>query len=171
MKKILAVTALISLFSFYTVQASETQTKQTNPTIRVFKQKLATLPWHARVRFTLGQYFRRLFKMQENIQNIIKDGNVLVKFSKNSCPYCVYMAPHYKKLKEEFKDKITFVEVNLNDGWGGKFEQDFIKNFSLQTVPLFLYFKDGKEVKRHGSQDGTMTYDDLKENVKHLCIA
>jgi rhodanese-related sulfurtransferase len=82
---------------------------------------------------------------------------VLVDFGASWCPPCIQMQPVLKSLAENNKGKFTLVKVD-----GGR-DQDILQTYKVTALPVFIVFKDGKEVWR---RDGTATEKEIAEQFK-----
>ncbi len=82
---------------------------------------------------------------------------VLVDFGASWCPPCIQMEPVLKSLSDNNKEKFTFVKVD-----GGR-DQDILQNYKVTALPVFIVFKDGKQVWR---KDGIATEQELAEQLK-----
>jgi|SaaInlLV_10m_DNA_2_1039722.scaffolds.fasta_scaffold69910_2 thioredoxin 1 len=85
-----------------------------------------------------------LLKNKEKFENYIKgiNKNVIVKFTASWCPACKLMIPIEKELSQSFDKKITFVKINIEN------TQVLTQAYGIGGIPLYIYFKDGKEVER-----------------------
>ncbi len=73
---------------------------------------------------------------------------VLVDFGAEWCPPCKMMEPVLKDLQKDHAGKFTLVKVD-----GGN-DQDILQKYKVTALPVFIIFKDGKEVWR---KDGVAT--------------
>lgn len=86
------------------------------------------------------------------------DKPVIVKFSATWCPPCKAIAPMYKKQSSEFKGKVAFLAVDINDAL------ELAQKHAVNGVPTFLYFKDGKVIKRNvGGSPAYISTDTVNE--------
>lgn len=94
---------------------------------------------------------------------IAENPNLVLVFSRPGCPFCQYVAPIIKKLESNFAN-VRFITIDItNDPYGLK------NTFSFNTVPTIVYYKNGKEVTRHGSKNKQITYDEMAGHVqRHL---
>jgi thioredoxin len=67
---------------------------------------------------------------------------VLVDFGAEWCPPCKKMEPVLKNLQANNSGKFTLVKVD-----GGR-DQDILKQYTITALPVFIIFKDGKQVWR-----------------------
>lgn len=92
-------------------------------------------------------------KSEEELNNIIKTGNVIVDFHGEAwCGPCQQLAPVYKKVAEDTPN-ITFVKVNVDE----------VKRTDLHGVPTLVFFKEGKELDR---KTGALDDATLRELIK-----
>ena len=85
-------------------------------------------------------------------------GTVLVDFGAEWCPPCKKMEPILKSLQDNNAGKFTLVKVD-----GGK-DEDILKQYSVTQLPVFIIFKDGKQVWR---KDGIATEKEMAEALKY----
>ena len=67
------------------------------------------------------------------------------------------MKPVLKSLTENNKDKFTLLKVD-----GGR-DQDILQVYKVTALPVFIVFKDGKQVWR---KDGIVTEKEIAEQFK-----
>jgi thioredoxin-like negative regulator of GroEL len=67
------------------------------------------------------------------------------------------MEPVLKTVKEKNNGRFTFVKVD-----GGR-DQDILQTYKVTALPVFIIFKDGKEVWR---RDGIATEAELTAQLK-----
>ena len=82
---------------------------------------------------------------------------ILVDFGASWCPPCIQMEPVLKKVTEKNKDKFTLVKVD-----GGR-DQDILQTYKVTALPVFIIFKDGKQVWR---KDGVATEKEISAQLK-----
>ncbi|MEP7237805.1 MAG: thioredoxin domain-containing protein [Ferruginibacter sp.] len=82
---------------------------------------------------------------------------VLVDFGASWCPPCIQMEPVLKSLADNNKGKFTLIKVD-----GGR-DQDILTSYKVTALPVFLVFKDGKQVWR---KDGIATEKEIAEQFK-----
>ena len=77
------------------------------------------------------------------VDTILKNNDiVLVDFSTEWCVPCKKMKPVVKKIQEENPlTKILFIDADVN--------KKLIQKYNIQAVPVFIVFKNSKEVFRH----------------------
>ena len=83
----------------------------------------------------------RIFTDQ-NFQNKIKTGIVLVDFWAVWCMPCKMMVPVLNELAEETNGKVIIAKVNVDE------QKATAAKFSIRSIPTMILFQNGKEVKR-----------------------
>jgi len=88
--------------------------------------------------------------------NSIKGSNwVLVDFGAEWCPPCKKMEPVLASLQKN-NAKITIVKVD------GEKDEDILKTYNVTALPVFILFKDGKQVWR---KDGVVSEKEIAANL------
>lgn len=90
---------------------------------------------------------------------------LIVMFSKERCPYCVYMKPIMEQVERSYGDDIKFLYVDITEN------PQYPSQYGFSTVPHIVYFKNGKQLDAHGSGDKTMTVDQVIGRIKNLGLA
>src|SRR5687768_11878621 len=78
----------------------------------------------------------------EDFSKSIQSGTVLVDFGAEWCPPCKLMEPVLANLQKTKPAKFTLVKVD-----GGR-DEDILTAFNVTALPVFIIFKDGKQVWR-----------------------
>lgn len=97
----------------------------------------------------------------ENVKEIIASGKpVVVDFWATWCGPCVGMAPVVDRLAQEFEGRAVIGKYNIDE------ESDLTNDYRIMSVPVFLFFKDGKktDIRLVGSQ----TEDTLRAKIEEL---
>ena len=58
------------------------------------------------------------------------------------CGPCRMMEPIFKELEKEYKDKIEFVKINVDEN------PQKASELGVMSIPTYIVLKDGKEVER-----------------------
>ena len=93
----------------------------------------------------------------ENFQENIKKGVVLVDFNAVWCSPCRMLAPILQEVAEHFEDKIVVAKVDIDS------EEKTSAKFQITSVPTIVLFKEGKELNR---LLGLRDFDSIKEFVE-----
>ncbi len=91
---------------------------------------------------------------QNEFENEIKDGLVLIDFYATWCGPCSMLAPVLEELDKEMDIKIIKIDVDELP--------DLAQQFRIMSIPALMLFKDGKFVKQ---QLGYMPLNHLKNFV------
>ena len=92
---------------------------------------------------------------EENFDDLIKEGTVLVDFSATWCGPCKMLESEL----ESIEDKIKIVKVDID-----KF-QKLTQEYRIMSVPTMIFYKDGKKVNE---VVGYHTSDELLEIINRL---
>ena len=75
----------------------------------------------------------------ENYEELIKEGVVLVDFYADWCGPCKMMGMELEKID----DKVKIVKVNVD-----KFD-DLARSYGVMSIPTLIVFKDGDMIRKH----------------------
>jgi thioredoxin len=120
----------------------------------VYELQGGTNAWRAVNKPLEGNSNEKQMSIEEFNSNIAGSKTVLVDFGAEWCPPCKMMEPVLKSLTENNKGKFTLVKVD-----GGR-DQDILKQYKVTALPVFIVFKDGKQVWR---KDGVATEKEIGE--------
>ena len=87
-------------------------------------------------------------------EEFIKEGTVLIDFFAEWCMPCVMMGPVVEELSENFKGKINFGKVNVED------DPDIASKFQVNSIPTFILFKGGEVAERF---TGSLSEEEFEE--------
>lgn len=76
------------------------------------------------------------------------------------CGPCKKLAPIFYALGEEFQDKVTFAQLDIDQ------ERALARQLSVSSMPTLLFYKDGKLVGRHS---GLLSKAALRAKLEELC--
>jgi len=88
------------------------------------------------------------------------DRLVLVDFWGPRCAPCLALAPRVEELEEKYKDNLKLTKVDASKN------RRLCLNLKVIGLPTFLFYRDGKEVKRLGG--GELSIRDIEESFKKL---
>lgn len=107
--------------------------------MKVMFQSLAIIPLILVSTYTQATVQTVLGKDQFNQVVLQSDKPVVVKFGAPWCPACTRSkAPYEKASQDPELANITFVEMDFDKN------SDTAQKYDVQSLPTFLYFKDGK---------------------------
>lgn len=93
----------------------------------------------------------------EEYQKLLNtDKKVLIDFSAQWCGPCKKMAPYLDKLKEELKDQLVIIKIDVDK------DRSIAEELGVEEIPTLLLYKDSKIIWRNL---GFISEEDLK---KHL---
>lgn len=76
---------------------------------------------------------------EEEFNDVINNGNVIVKFYATWCGACKHCAEPYKKVAQEFED-VTFANVDIDK------LPEIGHEYAKEGYPTFVFFKDGEKI-------------------------
>ena len=77
----------------------------------------------------------------QNFEEEVKEGLVLVDFFATWCGPCKMMEPVISKIAEEYKGKVKVGKVNVDD------ENELAMKYQISSIPTLILFKDGNPIK------------------------
>ena len=123
----------------------------------VYELKGGTNAWRAANKPLEGASNEKQMTIDE-MNATIKDSEiVLVDFGASWCPPCKQMEPVLKSLTVNNQGKFTLLKVD-----GGR-DQNILQAYKVTALPVFIIFKDGKQVWR---KDGVATEKEIAEQFK-----
>lgn len=123
----------------------------------VFELKGGTNAWRAANKPLEGAVTEKQISIDDFNTSIHASKIVLVDFGASWCPPCKQMEPVLKSLTDHNIGKFTLVKVD-----GGR-DQDILQAYKVTAMPVFIIFKDGKQVWR---KDGIATEKEIADQLK-----
>ncbi|MDA3967515.1 MULTISPECIES: thioredoxin [Helicobacter] len=96
---------------------------------------------------------------EENYDETIKDGVVLVDFWAPWCGPCRMIAPVIDKLAQDYAGKAKICKVNTDE------HQDLASKFGIRSIPTIYFYKDGQKIDE---MIGASSEQDLKNKLDDL---
>ncbi len=78
----------------------------------------------------------------ENFDQLIGKGRVLVDFYADWCGPCKMLAPVLEELSRE-KSDVVIVKVNVDE------HPDLAQTYGVMSIPTLIYFENGHDVNHH----------------------
>ena len=78
----------------------------------------------------------------EDFNEIIGKGVVVVDFYANWCGPCKMLAPIIEDLAKELDD-VSFVKINVDEN------DELAREYSIMSIPTLIFSKDGKLINKH----------------------
>lgn len=69
----------------------------------------------------------------------------LVDFFATWCPPCQILTPIVEKVSEDYKDKLKFYKINIDEN------SAIAEKFEIMYVPTLILFKNGKAINKESS--------------------
>ncbi|MEO6540400.1 MAG: thioredoxin domain-containing protein [Ferruginibacter sp.] len=123
----------------------------------VYELKGGTNAWRAANKPLVGNSTEKQMTLTELNATITGSKTVIVDFGAEWCPPCKIMEPVLKSLTANNPGKFTLLKVD-----GGR-DQDILQEYKVTALPVFIIFKNGKQVWR---KDGIATETELAEQLK-----
>ena len=76
---------------------------------------------------------------EDEFENEIKDGIVVVDFFAEWCAPCRMLAPIFEELSSEMKGKVKFVKVDVDNS------TSIANEYSITSIPALVIFKNGEK--------------------------
>jgi rhodanese-related sulfurtransferase len=122
----------------------------------VYELAGGTNAWRAANKPLEGNSNEKQMTIDELNATITGSKTVLLDFGASWCPPCKQMEPVLKSLTENNKGKFVLLKVD-----GGR-DQDILKEYKVTALPVFIIFKDGKQVWR---KDGIATEKEMADLI------
>ena len=83
-----------------------------------------------------------MIKIDNNFDEVVKDGMSIVDFYADWCGPCKMFGPVFESTEKKHKN-INFCKINVdNDG-------EVAQKLGVMSIPTTIMFKDGKELRRN----------------------
>jgi len=95
-----------------------------------------------------------MIEVNNNFDELIKEGKVLVDFNATWCGPCRMLKPILNEFSETTTIKVCGCDVDQNE--------DLARKYGVMSIPCLILFENGKEIKR---SVGYISLDELKTFV------
>ncbi len=110
--------------------------------LRVYELKGGINAWKAENKAVEGKSNEKQMSVNDFNTAVNSAKLVLVDFGAEWCPPCKKMEPVLKNLQTNYPNKFTLVKVD-----GGR-DEDILKKYNVTALPVFILFREGKQVWR-----------------------
>ncbi|MBP6430961.1 MAG: DUF953 domain-containing protein [Ferruginibacter sp.] len=124
---------------------------------KVLELKGGINAWKASNKSLVGKVDEKQMTVEAYNNTIVGSKVVLVDFGASWCPPCKQMEPILQKVEKDLAGKFTLLKVD-----GGK-DEDLIKLHNVTALPVFIIYKEGKEVWR---KDGVCSEEELNSKLQ-----
>ena len=118
----------------------------------VYELKGGINAWKATNKTIAGKTNDKQMSIDEYNAGIASHTTVLVDFGATWCPPCKTMDPIVQNLQKKYATKFTLLKID-----GGK-DEELLKKYNVTALPVFIVYKNGKEVWR---RDGVVSENEL----------
>ncbi len=94
----------------------------------------------------------------ENYDELIKEGIVVVDFFATWCGPCKMLGPIIEKLGNSMNN-VKFIKVDVDK------HEELARRYGVMSIPTIIFFKDGKEVTK---RIGFIPEEGIKEIISDL---
>ncbi len=94
----------------------------------------------------------------ENYDELIKEGIVVVDFFATWCGPCKMLGPIIEKLGNSINN-VKFIKVDVDK------HEELARRYGVMSIPTIIFFKDGKEVTK---RIGFIPEEGIKEIISDL---
>ena len=112
----------------------------------------------------LGKSYLNELKYDELMTMIENKEDAVVLISQTGCTHCISYKPKLKKVANEYKVNIYYIDVDLLEETETK---ELKKHISFSTTPVTVFLKDGKEATAANRIDGDAPISEIKNKLKN----
>ena len=87
--------------------------------------------------------FQRLLNYHKDVTGL----PVVIDFYSDGCGPCRMVAPHFKRLAKQFKDRVVFAKVDIN------YNRETAGFARIRSMPTFQFYVNGKRVHQFSGAD------------------
>lgn len=124
---------------------------------QVVELKGGLLSWKAAGKPLTGLSAAKRLSLEDFNKQIATEGVVLVDVGAEWCPPCKKMAPVVKSLQAD--SDLHFSLLNVDGGT----DTEIMKALNVEALPVFIVYKNGKQVWRH---DGVIGKEELRKQLR-----
>jgi thioredoxin 1 len=101
---------------------------------------------------------------QIDFKSVVLDSNLvtMVEFYADWCVPCKKMLPILEELSIFYNNVVNIFKLNIENS------PELTKQFSINSVPLLIFFKDGKEISRKVGLNSKKNIENCIEEIKNV---
>ncbi len=123
-------------------RSSAAANKMRKQGFNVYELKGGINAWKAGNKNIAGKSTEKQMTIDEYNAGIASNATVLVDFGATWCPPCKTMEPIVQGLQKKYEGKFALLKVD-----GGK-DEELLKKYNVTALPVFIVYKNGKEIWR-----------------------
>ena len=100
-----------------------------------------------------------IYGNEENFNELISNGNILVDFFATWCGPCKMLSPVLEEISND-RSSVKVVKIDVDEC------PNLARNFGVMSVPTLFLFKDGKQIaKENGYMPKEVLIDWINQNI------
>lgn len=111
---------------------------------------------------TMKKYNHYIFNTETNDGKFLGTHPIVIDFYATWCGPCKQLSPKLEALAKDFKGKIDFFRVDVDE------ETKLAQMFNIEAMPTLVYFDGNGNIT--GTSVGLLTTDELQANINKYCL-
>ena len=110
----------------------------------------------------MKKYNHYIFNTETNDGKFLGTHPIVIDFYATWCGPCKQLSPKLEALAKDFKGKIDFFRVDVDE------ETKLAQMFNIESIPTLVYFDGNGNIT--GTSVGLLTTDELQANINKYCL-